>query len=77
MGVSGSGSLKHGDSSGNIFWLPSKTFLKSYYCLLLPSPPVFPRRHCALSSAFRGAARDVPLLLFALNANTQCNARVP
>ena len=28
MGVSGSGSLEHGDSSGDIFWLPNQTFLK-------------------------------------------------
>ena len=27
MGASGSGSLEHGDSSGDIFWLPNQTFL--------------------------------------------------
>ena len=28
MGVSGSGSLEHGESSGDIFWLPNQMFLK-------------------------------------------------
>ena len=32
--------------------------------MLLPPPPVFSGRRCALFSVFRKAARDVPLLLF-------------
>ncbi len=53
------------------------TWLYGRWCLLVPYPPGFFRRHYALSSAFRRAARDVPLLVFALAANTQCNACVP
>ncbi len=30
MGVNGSASLEHGDSSGGIFWLPNQTFLNTF-----------------------------------------------
>jgi hypothetical protein len=46
MGVSGSGSLEHGDSSGYIFWLHNQTFLKYYYQMypeMLPTPPGAPQ----------------------------------
>ena len=47
MGVSGSSGQEHGDSSGDIFWLPNQTFLKYYYQTyteILPTPPGAPQK---------------------------------
>ena len=35
MSVSGRGSLEHGNSSGDICWLPNQTFLKYYFQFFL------------------------------------------